>query len=290
MNTIRRHWKSILGLLLIYIGIYFNWSWIWGIFFLLWVVPSLFTGVAFLFEPIERKTSPVLFWLITATWIALSGFLLAEPLLPPEWQTNGIARIENYTQPPAQNAIPALADGTYSEPPQNNGEIGTLLADSTQRPDSLKYKTFRSEEQFFIGVQVLTTHVNDQYLNDMEGLWDYFSKNDISEAISNIVDERVYLVYSEYDQPSNGNFKMTLGYRTSNLSTIYEGLEGVAVPPLDFAVFESKTKSETFVQDTWLQIAESDLPRSNQFDVEVYQLDPQSYAVLSSQLRISLKK
>ena len=125
-------------------------------------------------------------------------------------------------------------------------------------------------------------------------LWDYFEKNDISEAIPNIVDGRVYLVYSDYDKPNKGDFKMTLGYRTADLSYIYEGLEGVRIPPTDFAVFEApkggKQKPEDFVLATWEKLLTAELPRSNQFDVEVYTLDEKTLATTHAELRISISK
>lgn len=296
MNTIRKHWISISGLILIYVGIYLDWSWIWGILFLFWVIPAFFTGVTYFLTPVERKSSPILFWLITATWLLLSAYVIAEPFLPVEWQTSRIAQIDSYTGVTEKGAIPSFSDGVYTDPLDQKGltpKAGETILnpDSTDpKPDSLIYRSFRSRKQSFIGVSVLTSHQNDQYIIDQQGLWDYFYQNDISEAIPNIVDERVYLIYSDYDQPENGNFKMTLGYRTADLSYIYDGLEGITIPPTDFAVFESSSSSETFVQEKWVEIAGSDLSRANLYDVEVYSLDPTTYKVTSSQLRVSLKK
>jgi hypothetical protein len=50
------------------IATYMDWLWVWGLLFLYWAVPNVFTGEAFLVEPIKRSSNPVLFWIITVMW------------------------------------------------------------------------------------------------------------------------------------------------------------------------------------------------------------------------------
>ena len=40
-------WRSILGHVLVFLAIIFNWTWVWSILFLLWVVPDIFSGVTY---------------------------------------------------------------------------------------------------------------------------------------------------------------------------------------------------------------------------------------------------
>ena len=54
-------WRTIIGLIFIYLAVWFNWQWAWGILFLLWVIPDLFTGVTYFMEPIEKTENPVLY-------------------------------------------------------------------------------------------------------------------------------------------------------------------------------------------------------------------------------------
>ena len=65
-------WRTILGLLLMYVAVAFNWQWIWGAFCLYWIIPDFFTGVTYFIEPISRKENPILYWLIMITWVAFS--------------------------------------------------------------------------------------------------------------------------------------------------------------------------------------------------------------------------
>ena len=286
MNTIRKHWLSLIGLAMVGLAIYFNLNWIWGLLFLFWVVPALFTGVTYLGEPIERKTSPVLFWIVTLLWLSTSAYMVAEPFLDAPYRYSTAATAAEYTEPP-KDAIPAAASGVYTDSTLGNSSKREVAEDIAL--DSLKYKAFHAPEQTFIGVAETTTYEGDRYLQDIEALWGYFMENDISEAIPNIVDERVYLLYSDYDKAGNGTFKVTIGYRTSDLSYIYEGLEGITVPEMDFAVFESDGDPEAFVARTWEEVAASDLPRANTVDLEVYRLDAKTYDITQAEVRISTK-
>ncbi|NER37864.1 MAG: hypothetical protein F6J93_28550 [Oscillatoria sp. SIO1A7] len=65
-------WRTILGLLLMYVAIALNWQWIWGLFSLYWIIPDFFTGVTYFIEPISRQEEPILYWLIMITWVAFS--------------------------------------------------------------------------------------------------------------------------------------------------------------------------------------------------------------------------
>lgn len=76
-------WRSILGLLLMYIAMWYNWQWIWGILFLLWVIPDILSGVTYFIEPIEKSENPILYWIIIISWILMAIYALL-PLLVPE--------------------------------------------------------------------------------------------------------------------------------------------------------------------------------------------------------------
>jgi len=76
-------WRSILGLILVYMAMWYNWQWIWGVLFLLWVIPDIFSGVTYFIEPIARKEHPILYWLILSSWILMSIYTIL-PLFIPE--------------------------------------------------------------------------------------------------------------------------------------------------------------------------------------------------------------
>lgn len=75
-------WKTIVALAIVYAAVVFGWSWVWGLLFIMWTIPALYSGQTHLVEPINRDESPSLFWLIIATWIGLSVFMIVGDLLP----------------------------------------------------------------------------------------------------------------------------------------------------------------------------------------------------------------
>ena len=81
-RSILRRWPTILALAMVYIAVFFDWNWVWGLLFIIWTVPALFSGRAFFVESIERRRNPVLYWFIVITWIGLSLYLIAADLWP----------------------------------------------------------------------------------------------------------------------------------------------------------------------------------------------------------------
>ena len=75
-------WRTILGLIFIYIAMWFDWQWAWGVLFLLWVIPDLMTGVTYFMEPIEKKEHSVLYWIIIVSWILMSLYSIASLFVP----------------------------------------------------------------------------------------------------------------------------------------------------------------------------------------------------------------
>ena len=78
--------RTILGLILLYIAVLLNWLWIWGILFLVWVIPDIFSGVTYFMEPVEKEKDPVLFWVIIVSWLWMSIYMILMPFFP---QLNG---------------------------------------------------------------------------------------------------------------------------------------------------------------------------------------------------------
>ena len=76
-------WRTLIGLALIYVTVilYPNYQWIWGILFLYWVIPDLFTGTTHFIEPIIRSKNPILYWIIVITWLGLSVYILVGAFL-----------------------------------------------------------------------------------------------------------------------------------------------------------------------------------------------------------------
>ncbi|WP_412987382.1 hypothetical protein [Pontimicrobium sp. IMCC45349] len=65
-------WRTIIALILMYIAMFMNWEWAWGVLFLFWVIPDIFSGITYFIEPIDKKQNPILYWVIIASWILMA--------------------------------------------------------------------------------------------------------------------------------------------------------------------------------------------------------------------------
>lgn len=65
-------WQTILGLVFLVFAIVMDWSWVSGLLFLFWTIPSFYSEVVYFIEPIEKKKDPVLYWIIMVLWLGLS--------------------------------------------------------------------------------------------------------------------------------------------------------------------------------------------------------------------------
>lgn len=75
-------WMTVLALLVLWVAVALEVNWVWGALFIMWTIPALKSGQAFLVEPIARRSHPVLFYLLIATWITLSLVLIVVDLGP----------------------------------------------------------------------------------------------------------------------------------------------------------------------------------------------------------------
>ncbi len=60
-----------------YIAIFMNWEWAWGVLFMFWVIPDLFSGITYFIEPISKKENPKTYWIIIISWILMALFSLS---------------------------------------------------------------------------------------------------------------------------------------------------------------------------------------------------------------------
>lgn len=75
-------WRTIAGLFLVYAATIFNLQWAWGVMFLMWVIPDLFTGVTYFMEPISKQENPILYWVIVISWILMSVMMIGSLVWP----------------------------------------------------------------------------------------------------------------------------------------------------------------------------------------------------------------
>lgn len=72
--------KTLLALVIISTAIVTNTMWVWGVLFLLWLIPDLKSGSTYLVEPVTRSTNPILYWLTMLFWLGLSLYFFSDLL------------------------------------------------------------------------------------------------------------------------------------------------------------------------------------------------------------------
>ncbi len=73
-------WRSMVGLVCVWCAVFFDLELFWGVLFLIWLWPALRTGQADFVEVIDRRSQPVMYWLIVGTWSILSLWLVFAAL------------------------------------------------------------------------------------------------------------------------------------------------------------------------------------------------------------------
>ena len=64
---------TVAGLAALLIATWMDWQWVWGVFFLYWAVLGIMTGQAFVVRTVDQDESPLLFWLISVTWLVVAA-------------------------------------------------------------------------------------------------------------------------------------------------------------------------------------------------------------------------
>lgn len=75
--------RTVLLLIVVYVITFVpKWNWVWGIFFLIWVVPSIVSGSVYIVEPIDRSEHKLLYWIVVGTWVWMSVYMILSSFIP----------------------------------------------------------------------------------------------------------------------------------------------------------------------------------------------------------------
>ena len=64
---------TVVALAALLVATWMDWQWVWGAFFLYWAVLGIMTGQAFVVRTVDQDENPVLFWLISVTWLVVAA-------------------------------------------------------------------------------------------------------------------------------------------------------------------------------------------------------------------------
>ena len=75
-------WRVGALLAFLWLALFMNWYWPWGLLFLYWTVFSILSGETALVDTIRRGEHPGLFWAIIVTWTVIGVLLVLFDLTP----------------------------------------------------------------------------------------------------------------------------------------------------------------------------------------------------------------
>ncbi|MEM6877111.1 MAG: effector binding domain-containing protein [Bacteroidota bacterium] len=254
-------WRAILGLLLVGLSLLTGWLWVWGLFFAFWVISDLRSGFTHLFEPVSKRDNPLLYWTIIGMWVFLSGYSLFY--YTNDQMLSGRGDMSGYEN----------SDGSFFRPLSfkiSNPETPNQAIDGEMISDSEVYEAVFFEGEEYVGIE--TELIGDRELDGqyVDELWQYFASNDISSYIDYIEDDRVYMIYSDFDESIESYSKVLLGYQVSSIDQLFEGLSFSTIPASRYAVFKSEFERENPNANNWNDASSLGLIGNGKNALEVY--------------------
>lgn len=129
----------------------------------------------------------------------------------------------------------------------------------------------KKEELTVVGISTRTSNQNGKATKDIPGLWQKFMAENVSEKLSNKVDDTIYALYTDYEGDHTQPYTLTIGYSVSNLDNIPEDMTVKIVPEANYAKFLAKGDlTKDAVINKWMEIWNTNLNRSYTTDIEIY--------------------
>ena len=103
-----------------------------------------------------------------------------------------------------------------------------------------KHDTYKLADFWVVGISIRTANANGQAHQDLGKLWQRFMAEQVSEAIPQKLDPRVYCLYTEYESDSNAPYTAVLGHRVESPTAIPEGMKAFKIAGGTIAKIETK--------------------------------------------------
>jgi predicted transcriptional regulator YdeE len=122
-----------------------------------------------------------------------------------------------------------------------------------------------------IGISRRTSNADGRSTTDMMAAWAMFLQTNASAKIKNrSLPPTMYAVYSDYESDWQKEYSYLIGCGVTRTGTVPEGMELRKIPAQTYAVFTAKGQMPDEILAVWSLVWLSDLPRTYNFDFEVY--------------------
>ncbi|BDD09333.1 hypothetical protein FUAX_17650 [Fulvitalea axinellae] len=270
--------RAILGLCLLYVAIFQNWTWVWGVMFLVWVIPDIRFGTTFFIEPVERKDNPILYWIIIFTWLSLSAYSLyfsvtEEPYGPKAFVGRSVGKFTEPDSLKLNDTIPGkLTTSDSATTETKNDRIPDI---SEEGKISLKYQTQDLNDTLLItGISMKFIPNSTDSAGQVQNLiYKFYSGAESLTTPDNLYGEPLYVVYNDYNWASEEAYTLSVGFKKNKAKTP-DSMSTIKIKPSEYAVFTSNPNNyESWLGELWAKISQSDLDEGLSNAYEVYRSD-----------------
>ena len=132
------------------------------------------------------------------------------------------------------------------------------------------YTVQYSDTIYLVGLVIESSFAGDRYLNDLQTLWEQYAQTSYLAAVEDTVDEYTYVAYTNYGARDENDVTVVLGHRVANVDAVPPGLEAIAIPASQYAVFSASGNLDQSIPERWEQAETLGLNRTYTTDLEIY--------------------
>ncbi|MCL3781325.1 hypothetical protein EMN47_13125 [Prolixibacteraceae bacterium JC049] len=263
-------WRTIIGLIIMYVAIWQDWTWLWGVLFLIWVVPDIIRGITYFIEPIDKRENPFLFWLIVVTWFLMAIYNLAD--LSPKMKAKINLAFYNETTLTAPSIDKNVIDESTTTQvvlsmSNKHKENYKLIPSQSNSNDTLFWSPQNLKSMNLVGVSKEMNLFHSDFNQKVKALWKDFL------SLKSAKTKTAYLVYHHYDMNERGQVIITIctpkATKGKNQFT-----DQLTIPKQDYTSFRfnNDTISPKNVRKYWDYIMNSNFKQTLHTDIEQYKL------------------
>jgi predicted transcriptional regulator YdeE len=115
-----------------------------------------------------------------------------------------------------------------------------------------------------------TTNEKGQSAIDCGELWQRFESENIAMQIPDKLNNNIYAVYYDYDGDHTTPFSYFIGSPVKKDAEVPEGLTSLTIPDQNYTKVTAKGKLPDCIANYWIDIWNTEIDRSYNFDFEVY--------------------
>jgi predicted transcriptional regulator YdeE len=122
-----------------------------------------------------------------------------------------------------------------------------------------------------VGIKLRTS--NTEAMNTIPPFWGKFYQEGILNQIPNKVSSDIFAVYTDFENEgknNEGQYSLIIGAEVENLDNVPQQFVSTVIPASKRVVFEVEAGHPEKVAEKWMEIWQTDLPKTFISDYELY--------------------